>query len=175
MDDARYPIGPFLCDQRPDANQIRSWIEGIEALPAQLAERIASLSPDQLETPYREGGWTPRQVVHHLVDSHMNSILRFKLALTEDTPTIRPYDEARWVEQADAQGSSLEECVALLTHLHRRWGVLLRGLGDDDLDRAYYHPEPERNVPLWEAVGTYDWHGRHHLAHIELVSVAASR
>lgn len=169
MTDPRYPIGPFLAPESPEAERVQTWIAGIESLPAELRAVVGRMRPEQLDTSYRPGGWTARQVVHHVLDSHINSYCRFKLGLTEDRPTIRGYDEGAWVLQPDAR-CGLDDTLDLLELLHRRWVVLLRALGPDELARTYYHPEPERHIPLWEAVGTYDWHGRHHLAHVELVA-----
>ncbi|HYM13065.1 MAG TPA: bacillithiol transferase BstA [Bryobacterales bacterium] len=165
MTDLRYPIGRF---QFPDAvtqDQRGQFIDDIEAAPALLRAAVAGLSPEQLDTPYRPGGWTVRQVVHHVPDSHMNSYMRFRLALTENEPAIKPYDEKRWAELADARTAPLEPSLALLESLHRRWVLLLRSFQPADFARAFRHPELglvtlERNLAL------YAWHGRHHVAHI---------
>ena len=164
-DSLRFPLGPFEAPATIDPEQVAAWIDEIERLPAELRVAVAPLSEPQLDTRYRPGGWTLRQVVHHLADSHLNSIIRFKWALTEERPTIKPYFEDRWAELADYQGP-VEGSLALLEALHARWVVLLRSLGPDQLRRAFHHPELGADVPLDRNVGLYAWHGRHHLAHV---------
>lgn len=164
--DPQYPIGRFHFTAPDTAAGRAAWIDQIEDLPARVAAVVARLTDTQLDTPYRPGGWTPRQVVHHLPDSHLQAYGRFKLALTEDEPTIRPYDEARWADLADTARTPPEVSVQLLTALHRRWVVLLRAMDDADFQRGYHHPEQGRIVRLEEALAMYAWHGRHHLAHL---------
>ena len=143
----------------------RQWIAELAAAPAALRAAVAGLNDRQLNTPYRPGGWTVRQVVHHLPDSHVNSYMRFRLALTEDCPTIRPYDEAGWAELADARTAPVEVSLSMLESLHRRWVLLLEGLTPQDCVRRFVHPAiGERNVN-W-LLACYAWHGRHHVAHI---------
>jgi len=163
--DLRYPVGPYKRVENPTAAQRRDFVEAIAETPARLNAAIAGLTPAQLDTPYRPGGWTVRQVVHHLPDSHMNSYVRFKLALTEDEPTIKPYDEARWAELADSKTTPIETSLALLENLHRRWVGLLRSMSETDWKRKFRHPELGV-VTLEQALGLYAWHGRHHVAHI---------
>ena len=127
---------------------------------------MAGLENAQLDTPYRDGGWSVRQVVHHIADSHINSIVRFKLALTEDTPTIRPYDEALWAELGDARSAPVELSLALIDALHARWAVMLRGMTAEDFKRTFHHPEHDRTFPLDRTLAMYAWHGKHHIAHI---------
>ena len=127
---------------------------------------VAGLAAGQLDTPYREGGWTVRQVVHHLPDSHLNAYTRMKLALTEEEPTIKPYEEARWAELPDARGGDIEPSLRLLESLHQRWLMLLRDLKPADFDRQFRHPEHGRIFKLSETLALYAWHGRHHVAHI---------
>jgi uncharacterized damage-inducible protein DinB len=165
MPDLRYPIGRFDFKAEPDSAQRQSLIVQIEEAPARLREAIAGLTGEQLDTPYREGGWTVRQVVHHLPDSHLNSYVRFKLALTEDEPTIKPYMEDRWAELEDARSAPIEVSLALLESLHKRWVLLLRSLADADFARTFKHPEIGL-VPLEKNVALYAWHGRHHVAQI---------
>ncbi|MDE3109486.1 MAG: bacillithiol transferase BstA [Acidobacteriota bacterium] len=164
--DLRYPIGKF---HRPAAELTpgdrREFIDAIAQAPAQLSAAINVLSPTQLDTPYRPGGWTVRQVVHHLPDSHMNSYVRFKLALTEDEPTIKPYEEARWAELADSRDTPVEVSLALLENLHKRWVLLLRSLSPADWSRIFRHPELGP-ASLDHSLALYAWHGRHHVAHI---------
>jgi uncharacterized damage-inducible protein DinB len=140
-------------------------IEQIAAAPQKMRDAVAGLTPRQLETPYRDGGWTLRQVVHHVPDSHMNSYVRFNLALTEQTPTIRPYDEARWAELADSVDTPPETSMALLESLHDRWVRLLRSMSADDFQRTLNHPE-NGLMTLDAMLALYAWHGRHHVAHI---------
>ena len=164
--DLRFPIGKFARpDQVTDA-QRHAWIEDIAQLPNIIRAAVAGLQAAQLDTPYRPGGWTVRQVVHHLPDSHMNAYVRFKLALTETEPTIKPYEEARWAELPDTGATPPEVSLALLDALHARWVTLLRAMSPADFKRAYRHPEHGRLVPLEEALGMYAWHSRHHVAHI---------
>jgi hypothetical protein len=161
----RYPVGRFnaLPDLRPE--QRLELVEELERLPAQVRAAVSGLDADQLDRPYRAGGWTIRQVVHHLPDSHMNAYIRFKKAATENEPAIVVYDEAAWAELADAAADEVEPSLALLHGLHHRWGMFLRSLRDPDFHRAYVHPELGR-VTLGTALQLYAWHGRHHLGHI---------
>lgn len=163
--DLRYPVGQFKFEGGLSDDDRRRLIDQIEEAPARLREAVAGLSPEQLETPYRPGGWTVRQVVHHVPDSHLNSYVRFRLALTEDEPTIKPYEEHRWAELHDARSAPLELSLDLLDSLHRRWVVLLRSLASEDFSRAFKHPEMGL-VTLDRNVALYAWHGRHHVAHI---------
>lgn len=166
MNDLRYPIGTFRAPATIEPSQRAAWIEAIAAAPRSLEQAVAGLTPQQFDTPYRPGGWTVRQVVHHVPDSHLNAYARFKLALTEDEPVIKPYDQARWAELADTRDAPPEASLALLAALHTRWVALLRAMTDADFHRPYRHPEQGRLVPLGEALGLYAWHGRHHTAHI---------
>jgi hypothetical protein len=165
MGDPRYPIGKFSYDAPPSVEQRQKLIEDIQKAPAALRAVVRGLSPEQLETPYRDGGWTVRQVVHHVPDSHMNAYVRFKLALTEQEPTIKPYMEDRWAELQDSQSTPLEVSLALLENLHARWVPLLRSLKEADWKRSFHHPELGL-VPLEKNLALYSWHGRHHVAHI---------
>jgi uncharacterized damage-inducible protein DinB len=164
--DPRYPIGRFRYDGRatPQARQER--IAHIAALPAALQQAVRGLTASQLDTPYREGGWTVRQVVHHLPDSHLNAYVRFKLALTEDTPTVKPYQEQRWAELPDARTLAPEVSIALLEALHQRWVALLSALEPAHWQRAFHHPESNRVIGLDEILALYAWHGQHHVAQI---------
>lgn len=165
MTDMRYPVGTLSHDPHATPDKRRQWIGQIAAAPAALRAAVAGLNEAQLDTPYRPGGWTVRQVAHHVPDSHMNAYVRFKLALTEDNPTIRPYDEAAWARVADSVRTPLEVSLALLDALHRRLVVLLDSLGDADFARPLTHPE---NGPMTidRLLQIYAWHGRHHVAHI---------
>ncbi|MDQ2712847.1 MAG: bacillithiol transferase BstA [Acidobacteriota bacterium] len=163
--DIRYPIGPYHPPTRIDDAQRRMWIDEIEGLPAKLRTAVGDLTDEQVDTPYREGGWTVRQVVHHLPDSHMNSYTRFRLALTEDSPIIKPYNEAAWAELRDARSAPISISLTLLEALHKRWILLLRSMTEADFARIFQHPEmgPMR---LDKALSLYAWHSRHHLAQI---------
>ncbi|MDT7602251.1 MAG: hypothetical protein QOF61_248 [Acidobacteriota bacterium] len=164
-EDLSYPVGRFEWDgdtTRPRREQL---IEEIAAAPSRLRRAVEGLSNEQLDTPYRPGGWTVRQVIHHLPDSHMNGFTRGKMALTEDVPTIKPYDEASFARLADARETPNEVSLALLDALHARWVVLLRSLSDADFARAFRHPEIGV-VPLDKQLALYAWHGRHHVAHV---------
>src|SRR5215472_12493525 len=161
----QYPVGKFRRPEKVSEEQRQASIGSIAETPARLRSAVAGLSPAQLATPYRPGGWTVRQVVHHLPDSHMNSYVRFRLALTEDEPTIKPYDEARWAELTDAKTARIEASLALLENLHERWVALLRSLSAADWTRTFRHPEMGV-MTLEQNLALYDWHGRHHVAHI---------
>ncbi len=161
----RYPIGRFFLPERVSENDRAAGIAAIAALPAQLSSAVDGLNGDQLNTPYREGGWTIRQLVHHVADSHINAYARFRLALTEDWPVIKAYEEARWAELEDARNLPVEVSLALLESLHRRWWVLLQSLDGGDWRRGYVHPENGRQR-LDQVLASYSWHGRHHTAHV---------
>jgi uncharacterized damage-inducible protein DinB len=166
MTDLRFPIGNFVRRDELSPDDRRTLIDTIAATPAQLREAVAGLSDEQLDTPYRDGGWTLRQVVHHLPDSHLNAYTRLKLALTEDTPTIRPYDEASWAGLADSRNTPTDVSLTLLESLHARWVTLLRSLRDDDFRRTFRHPDHADVLTVDWLVALYAWHGRHHVAHI---------
>ena len=165
-DDLRFPIGPFTSARPATAEERRQRIAQIERTPAELRAAARGLSAAQLDTPYRPGGWTVRQVVHHVPDSHLNAVIRFKLALTESSPTIKPYDEARWAELGDVAGTPVEVSLRLLDALHERWVVLLRSLAPAEFERTLVHPERNATMTLDEVLALYAWHGPHHTAHI---------
>jgi len=165
MTDLRYPIGKFHFDLPLGDEEKTKYLEDIARTPAHLRAAIEGLSPQQLDTPYRPEGWTVRQVVHHVPDSHLNAYLRFKLALTEEEPTIKPYAEDRWARLADTASTPIETSLTLLDSLHDRWVRLLRSLEADDWKRAFRHPELGL-VSLEKNLALYAWHGRHHVAHI---------
>ena len=165
--DLRYPIGRFVRPDVVDAAERARFIEDIAAAPAALRDAVRGLDDSQLDTPYRPEGWTVRQVVHHLPDSHLNSFVRFKLALTETEPTIRPYDEKAWAELPDARGPLVAESLALLDALHARWVYMLRAMTPADFSRRLVHPErPGAPMTLDTMAALYAWHGRHHVAQI---------
>ena len=166
MTDLRYPVGKFTPGASVSDSQRKALIDDIARTPAAMRSAVAGLTPAQLDTPYRPGGWTVRQVVHHVPDSHMHAYLRFKLALSENTPTIMPYDQDVWVTLPDTPATPVDVSLALLDALHARWVTLLRAMRASDFERGYQHPELGRVVPLSEALGSYAWHGRHHVTHI---------
>jgi uncharacterized damage-inducible protein DinB len=167
MSDAelRYPIGKFQGSPSYSEDERLKLIAQVEEAPKKLRAAVKGLSREQLATPYRDGGWTVQQVVHHLADSHMNSYVRFKLALTEEEPTIKPYNETRWAELSDSKTTPVETSLALMDSLHERWVNLLRGMTAADFARKLRHPE-RGAMTLDESLGLYAWHGRHHVAHI---------
>jgi len=164
--DLRYPVGKFTPPASISESQRTTLIDDVSRAPAALRAAVAGLTPGQLDTPYRPGGWTVRQVVHHVPDSHINAYVRFKQALSERTPTIKPYDQDVWVTLPDTAATPVDVSLALLDALHARWVTLLRAMRPSDFERGYDHPEYERFVPLSEALASYAWHGRHHVAHI---------
>jgi hypothetical protein len=163
--DLQYPIGRFAWSGPNSEDDRKVYMDDIEQTPARMRAAVAGLSEAQLDTPYRPGGWTVRQVVHHVPDSHLNSYVRFRLALTEKEPTIKPYDESRWAELTDARTAPIEISLALLESLHARWTLLLRSLKPEDFAREFRHPELG-TVNLDKNLALYAWHGRHHVAHI---------
>jgi len=164
-EDVRYPIGKFKRPERFDAAQRAEYIREIAEAPRILRLAVSGLNASQLDTPYRQGGWTVRQVVHHLPDSHMNAYVRLKLALTEPEPAIKTYDEARWSELPDARNAPVEISLSLLEALHARWVACLRGLANEDFEKNFRHPELGR-MSLNNQLALYAWHGKHHIAHI---------
>jgi len=167
IDKLRYPIGPIDRPQTPlDPAARAAYLQTIEQLPARIRALVSGLNDQQLDTPYRPGGWTIRQVVHHVPDSHLNAYIRMKLAVTEDEPAIKTYEEAQWAELPEAKSGPIVMSVDLLDALHRRWMAFLRALPERDYRRRFVHPEWGR-VPIDEAIAMYAWHSRHHTAHIE--------
>jgi len=164
--DVRYPIGKI--EHKPFSEELRKEkIRDIKFLPQDVEIAIQNLDDYQLDTPYREGGWTVKQLVHHLADSHMNAYIRFKWALTEANPTIKTYDEKEWANLKDVFTVPVNVSLTLLHALHRRWTALLEEITEDEwTSRTLYHPEQKRQLTLWELLGIYSWHSRHHTAHI---------
>lgn len=165
MDDLRYPVGRFEMPPSVSEAERAGMIATIAEAPARLRAAVAGLSTAQLDTPYREGGWTVRQVVHHVPDSHLNSYIRFKLALTEKNPTVCAYEEARWAELPEARGGDIEMSLRLLESLHERWAESLRAMTSEQYARTFHHPE-RGDMRLDQNLALYDWHSRHHVAHI---------
>lgn len=165
MADLSYPIGKFHFDGSLTEDQKQKLVDDIARAPAKLRAAVKGLSDAQLDTPYRPAGWTVRQVTHHVPDSHMNAYIRFKLALTETEPTIKPYEQQLWAELADSKVTPIEVSLTMLDSLHDRWVRLLRSLGLEDWKRTFRHPELGL-VSLEKSLALYAWHGRHHVAHI---------
>jgi hypothetical protein len=165
MTDLRYPIGKFEAPKTMTAESRHELISQIAAAPSQLRVAVSGLNSQQLNTSYRDGGWTVIQVVHHLPDSHMNAYTRCKLAVTEKAPTIKPYDEARWAELQDSRGLNIEVSLVLLDALHQRWVVFFQSLTEEQFNRVFHHPDAGV-MSLDRTVALYAWHGRHHIAHI---------
>ncbi len=163
--DPRYPIGKF--EPQPFSGQLKNdWILDIKFLPGLVEQSLLNLDEAQLETPYREGGWTIKQLVHHIADSHINAYCRFKITLTEDNPTIRTYDEKLWAEMSDTKNLPVNISTTLLFALHARWYEILKEVSDSDWNRTLFHPGQQREMRLWDLLGIYAWHGKHHVAHI---------
>jgi uncharacterized damage-inducible protein DinB len=165
MDDLRFPVGRFARPERLTPEQRRAAIDSIANTPARMRAAVHGLDNAQLDTPYRPEGWTVRQVVHHVPDSHMNAYTRLKLGLTEDTPTIKPYDEAAWATLDDVRATPIETSLSLLESLHDRWVRVLQAMSPADFDRTINHPE-NGTMTLDQLLALYEWHGRHHVAHI---------
>ena len=165
MDDVRYPVGPFTPPSSYSAEGRQAFIREIAALPTQVRAAVAGLAPEQLLHPYRDGGWSVAQVVHHLADSHMNSYIRFKLAATADNPTVVGYDEAAWARFPDAVSANLEGSLTILDAVHGRWVRFLESMHPDSFARTFNH-SALGPVALDRALALYAWHGRHHVAHI---------
>jgi hypothetical protein len=165
-DKLKYPIGKFIMPQDCGNELLAEWLTNIATLPARLEAAVEMLTPQQLDTPYRPGGWSIKQVVHHLADSHINSFIRTKLALTEDNPTIKPYYEDRFAELLDGTTNNITSSIDILKGIHARWIVLLKSLTAEQLRRTFIHPEQGRMISILECVGVYAWHGNHHLAQI---------
>jgi hypothetical protein len=168
MEEFQYPIGRFIFPKSATEQNKLNWIKEIQDLPLQVKTAVESLNEKQLQLIYRPDGWTIKQLVNHLVDSHSNSIIRFKLTLTEELPTIRPYAEERWALLADTHSCPLDLSLSLLENLHKRWIILLESMQEEQWQRKMYHPESKKEFTLLEALALYAWHSKHHLAHIEL-------
>ncbi|MCL6265228.1 YfiT family bacillithiol transferase [Flagellimonas myxillae] len=163
----RYPIGTFQAPEHITEDHVNGWITVLEQLPKRLEALVSPLSHEQLETPYRPEGWTVRQLVHHISDSHHHSYIRFKWALTEDNPVIKPYFEKEWSKLFDAKSAPIEMSLDHLRVVHAKLVYLLKGLTKEQLQRTFTHPDGNEVVTLEENIGRYAWHGSHHYAHIE--------
>jgi DinB superfamily len=165
MEELSFPIGKYI-EQPFSEIQLKEWLLDIEVLPKALEYAITNLDAAQLEVPYRPDGWNSRQVVHHVADSHMNAFIRFKLGLTEDNPTIKPYDQDAWVLLSDVENIPINVSLTLLHAVHARMHEVLKNIKGDEWNRTVVHPEHGRQMTLWYLLGSYAWHGKHHTAHI---------
>jgi hypothetical protein len=170
-DHLRYPIGPPQLPTAPlSAAERAVYLQQLAELPAQLTAAARQVGGERLQLPYRPGGWTGRQVIHHVADSHLNAYVRFRLALTEDNPTIKPYEEAAWAELPDVAATPITVSLALLDSLHTRWLGLLHHLSEAQWQRTFYHPGNQKTATLDQTLALYAWHGRHHLGHLQLLA-----
>jgi hypothetical protein len=167
LEHLRYPIGQFVCPEIITQSHLEKWIPILETFPENLKTLVSSLSQEQLETPYRDGGWTVRQVVHHVADSHHHSYIRFKWALTEDKPVIKYYYEQLWAELEDAKTAPIDLSLNHLSAVHAKLVYLLKGLSEEQLNKSFIHPEHNEEVVLKKNIGIYAWHSQHHYAHIK--------
>lgn len=163
----KYPIGKFECPSEISKEHIAEWIQVLEKLPKKLRQLTKDYSEKQLETPYRPGGWTVRQVIHHMADSHHHSYTRFKWALTENRPLIKVYDEKDWSSMVDANSAPIELSLSYLEALHAKLDYMLKRLAPEDFKKSYIHPDGNVNISVAENIGKYAWHGSHHYAHIQ--------
>lgn len=166
IEQLKYPIGKFEMPTKITDEILSKWISDISNFPVKLIGEVKHLNNEQLDTQYRPDGWTIRQVVHHCADSHMSALMRLKLALTEDQPTIKPYNEDRWAELSDCKNMPIDPSLRMIQGIHDRWTVLLNHLTNEDLGRTFIHPEHQKTFRIDENIGLYAWHCNHHLAHI---------
>ncbi|WP_269226813.1 YfiT family bacillithiol transferase [Flavobacterium eburneipallidum] len=167
LEKLKFPIGQFQKPETISQNDLDSWINDIESFPSRIKNLTSSLTVEELNWIYRPQGWNIKQVVHHCADSHINSLIRFKLALTEELPTIKPYEEQLWAELADGNSNDISPSLQLIEGLHKRWVLLLKSFSSTELKRLFIHPSNKKTSTLEETIGMYAWHGNHHLAHIE--------
>ena len=165
MQSLQYPVGKYV-EQPFSDGQKKEWLLDIQSLPMQLEQALSDLDEAQINTPYRDGGWTVKQLVHHVADSHMNAYIRFKLGLTETKPTIKTYEQDDWAKLADTTNLPVNISITLLHALHIRWNEVLRNMTDADFQKEVYHPEHKTHLTLWYLLGMYAWHSRHHTSHI---------
>ena len=163
----KFPIGEFQKTNSISENDIQNWIATIENFPKEIKKLTENLSLEKLNLKYRPNGWSVKQVVHHCADSHMNSFIRFKLALTEINPTVKPYDEAKWAELTDGNEDDISASLSIIEGLHKRWALLLKSFDNDNFSNTFFHPESKTTNRLDVILGFYAWHCKHHLAHIE--------
>tara|TARA_Y100000815_G_scaffold264962_1_gene281264 strand:+ start:950 stop:1504 length:555 start_codon:yes stop_codon:yes gene_type:complete len=168
LEKLRYPVGKFVKPVTISNQEIDKWIFEIESFPLKLKLAVNDLSEEELQWQYRSGSWTIKQLIHHCADSHMNSFIRFKLSLTEDSPIIKPYLEDKWAQLADSSLADTSLSLKIIEGLHQRWAILLKSLANEELNRAFVHPEHGKHFSLKENIGIYAWHCNHHLGHIKL-------
>jgi hypothetical protein len=168
-DTLRYPIGKFVPEESYTSEGIKTNIDSIEMLPAKVQELVKAFSPEQWDIPYRENGWTGRQVIHHMADSHMNSYIRFKWTLTEPTPVIKAYDEKAWAETPETNLAP-DISLSLLKALHIKWVALMRLVTKDDLKKSFIHPDTKKHNSIERLIALYAWHGEHHLGHLRIIA-----
>lgn len=165
QEDPRYPVGKYETREYSDTLK-EEWLSEIRFLPQALENAILNFDEHQLQTPYRDGGWTVHQLIHHVADSHMNAYIRFKLGVTEENPTIKPYDQDQWVLTADVKNLPINISLTILHAVHQRWHEFLKHFTSSEWERTVYHPEYKKEYTLWELLGMYAWHSRHHTAHV---------
>lgn len=163
----KFPIGQYSSNRDPSTDELEKWIMQIDAFPAIIYNLVQDLNPAQLKWKYRPDGWMIKQVVHHCADSHMNAYIRFKLALTEDAPVIRPYFEDKWADLPDSTTDNMIDSLSIIKAIHGKWAHLLRSMSSTDLHRIFVHPEHGQSFTLFESIGNYAWHCNHHLGHIK--------
>lgn len=163
----KFPIRKFQFDSDVTRQQLQHWITTIQSFSQEIEKTTQSLTTEQLNWRYRPDGWSIKQVVHHLADSHMNALIRIKLALTEDSPVIRPYEEARWAELCDGLSNDISASLKIINGVHEKWAHVLKNLSDEQWNKMYFHPQHQRLLSIKEGLGIYDWHCKHHLAHIK--------
>lgn len=166
IEDLKYPIGKSEIPEKISSEDIKKWITDISELPDKLGKDVNSLSKEQLDTPYRPEGWTLKQLIHHIADSHMSALMRFKWALTEDEPTIKAYDEKQFAELYDSKFTPVEISLDFISALHRKWVILLDNMSNADFERTFVHPVSGQRFTLKQILSHYSWHGRHHYAHL---------
>ncbi|MCI4667128.1 MAG: putative metal-dependent hydrolase [Bacteroidia bacterium] len=169
LEERKYPVGKYQAPEIIDASQRESWMMELDAFPAKFRQLAESLTADQLNSPYREGGWTGRQVIHHVPDSHMNAYLRFRWALTEDNPMIKAYDEQAWAMMTDYQNMDISASLNFLDSLHKKWVQVQSHMDEKDWLRTYRHPEDGKTYRLDQVLGMYVWHGNHHFGHLKII------
>ncbi|MCY7327923.1 MAG: putative metal-dependent hydrolase, partial [Saprospiraceae bacterium] len=175
QDNRRYPIGPFEYGRTYSIEDTRKQIKALERFPKELKKMVKKLRGGDLDKPYRTDGWTVRQVIHHIADSHINAYIRIKLAVTENTPIIKPYEEQLWAETEDGKNAPIRMSIKMISALHTRWVAFMESLSEEDLKRGYYHPDAKRTVLVQEAIALYVWHSQHHLHHIQLIADGKSK
>jgi len=168
-DSLRFPIGKFIFGAPADAAEIPNWIKDIQQLPQQINELIKDWSPEMFRKIYRPDGWTGAQVIHHLADSHVNAYIRFKLALTENVPTVKPYDEAAWAALPDGNDFDAAPSLQMLAGVHQRWTTCLKNMSAEDFNKCFFHPGLKRELKLTQNLALYSWHSRHHLGHLKII------